>query len=85
MIINHSDELQAIIDKPFYNTEDISKLLEISLQTARNVMRSEGFPLIECGEIGGNKPRLRVEAVAFWRWSRAKRNHTGLYARGYKY
>ncbi len=79
MKIEYRQDIQEIINKPFYTSKDIATFFDVSNQTAREVMRSESFPLIECGEPGGLKPRLRVEAVAFWRWARSKRNRTGLY------
>ncbi len=74
MNIEFKDEYKDIINKPFYNSEDVAKLLDIGIQNARQIMRTEGFPLIECGEKDSLRPRLRVEATAFWRWARFKRN-----------
>ena len=48
-------------------TVDVAKILGASLPATRNIMRSEGFPLIKVGK------NLKVEEHALYEWMHGKR------------
>lgn len=51
----------------FYKTEDVARLLQCSVVTAREIMRRADFPLIRVGK------NLRVSKLAFEEWAMGRR------------
>ncbi len=47
----------------FLSAKDISKILGMNLNSATNLMKTDGFPSVKVG-------RLKVEEQAFWEWCR---------------
>jgi hypothetical protein len=55
----------------FYNTEDIAKMLHITLPTARAIMYRPDFPLIKVGRA------LKVSKPAFEEWTKRSNVNNG--------
>lgn len=69
---NENIKMELNVDKNetpiFYNTDDLTRILGCSSQTAREIMNRNDFPLIKVGK------NFKVYKVAFENWALERRD-----------